>query len=241
MQVSVIGGGASGNAIAAALRARGAQVHMLSRTTGFDVLRDDAKVALAGSDAVIEATGVFTLSRRKATDFFTTSTARISEAANSVGAHHILLSIANCERPDVAGYGYLAAKAEQEHRARATSERVSVVRSTQWYEFAAQSLQRLRFGPIGLVPTMTLRPVALTAVADVLAEVALGGKPTDVDVAGPVVMTLVEMTAQVAPKWPKPVPLHYPGATGRAFRSGALLPENPRVVGPSFAEWLSAR
>ncbi len=104
MDVVVVGGGLSGHAIGRALSARGATARVLSRSTGFDVLHDDAVRALGRPDVVIEATGRLTTSRKVATDFFTRSTRSIGAAANATGAKHILLSIVNCEKPEVQGY-----------------------------------------------------------------------------------------------------------------------------------------
>lgn len=85
MSVAIIGGGISGEAVRRALERRGTATSLLSRSTGFDVLRDDAELALDGVEAVVEITGITTGSRDKATEFFTTSTARIAEGARAAG------------------------------------------------------------------------------------------------------------------------------------------------------------
>ncbi len=172
MRAAVIGGGMSGAAIVRALTARGCAVTLLSRTTGFDVLRDDATAALADVDVVIEATGRFTTSRRQAVAFFEGSTRAVSTAAARTGTRHVLLSIVGCMLPEVQGYGYFTGKTAQEALARATSPRLTVVRSTQWHEFAQQNAERLRVGPFALIPRMTIAPVALDVVADTIGAVA---------------------------------------------------------------------
>jgi hypothetical protein len=211
-----------------------------SRATGFDVLRDDAAKRLAGADVIIEATGMFTTSRRRATDFFGRSTRAIAAAATALQAHHVLLSIVNCTLPAVQGYGYFAGKTAQEQIARDVSPRLTIVRSTQWFEFARQNLERMRTGPFALVPGMTIAPVALDSVAAIVADVATGLRSeTAVDVAGPETMTLWEMTRSLPDRGVVPIPLPIPGAMGRAFRNGALVPAaDTEVVGPRFAEWL---
>jgi uncharacterized protein YbjT (DUF2867 family) len=241
MHVAVVGGGMSGAAIVRAISARGVAATQFSRATGFDVLRDDATERLAGTDVVVEATGQFTTSAKRATDFFLRSTRAVSAAARNSGARHILLSIVNCDLPEVQGYGYFKGKAAQERVAREESDDLTIVRSTQWFEFAAQNLERMRFGPVALVPRMTVRPLALAAVADVIAECATGARTGPrVEVAGPEVMTLWDMTEQLPHKPVKPLPLPVPGAMGRAFRDGILVPaEGTEVVGPRFSEWLS--
>jgi uncharacterized protein YbjT (DUF2867 family) len=219
----------------------GATTEVLSRSTGFDVLEPGAAARLEGYDVIVEATGHFTTRERVAVDFFTRSTRTVATAARAGGAKHILLSIVNCELPEVHGYGYFAGKAAQEECARAGSEWLTVVRSTQWFEFARQNRDRMTVGPIALVPTMTIRPVALRVVASVIAECALGIRGGDFyEVAGPEVTTLWEMTKRLPDKQAVPVPLTIPTRTGRAFKDGVLVPgSGVETRGPSFAQWLA--
>lgn len=243
MNVAVVGGGPSGQAIRRALTEHGATAELFSRSTGFDVLRDDAVGRLAHAEVIVEATGRFTIRRRAATDFFTRSTRAIAAATRASGARHILLSIVNCDLPEVQGYGYFAGKTAQEKVARQESGRLTVVRSTQWFEFAAQNLDRMKFGPLALVPAMTIKPVALDAVADVIAECATGSRTGALhEVVGPERTTLWKLTNQLPDKRVTPVPLSIPTGYGRAFRGGALIPGNgAEVVGPCYADWLRTR
>jgi dTDP-4-dehydrorhamnose reductase len=243
VRVAVVGGGMSGRAIERALVERGATAKLFSRSTGFDVLRDDATRHLEQPDVIVEATGHFTMSKKVATDFFTRSTRTVAAAARAAGARHLLLSIVNCDLPEVQGYGYFTGKTAQERLARDESDNLTIVRSTQWFEFAAQNLDRMKLGPISLVPQMTIKPVALDAVAGVIAELATGHRSgTFCEIAGPEVTTLWDMTKQLPSKHVAPLPMRIPGRMGRAFRDGALLPERAtEVIGPNFSEWLAQR
>ncbi|PJJ55379.1 NADH(P)-binding protein [Compostimonas suwonensis] len=243
MRVAVVGGGASGTAIHRALTEHGAKPELFSRTTGFDVLRDDAPARLAEAEVIVEATGRFTISRRAATEFFTRSTRAVAAAARASGARHILLSIVNGDLPQVQGYGYLAGKTAQERVARQESPNLTIVRSTQWFEFAGQNIDRMKIGPIALVPAMTIQPVALDAVADVIADAATGVRTGALhEVAGPEATTLWDMTTQLSDKRVTPIPLRIPSRYGRAFRDGTLLPApGIEVAGPRYTEWLNAR
>jgi uncharacterized protein YbjT (DUF2867 family) len=240
MKVAIVGGGLSGRAVERAVVKQGATAELFSRSTGFDVLRDNAVERLGQAEVIAEATGRFTTSRKVATDFFTRSTRAIAAAARPSGAKHILLSIVNCELPQVQGYGYFAGKAAQERVAREESNNLTIVRSTQWFEFAEQNLGRMKFGPLALVPTMTVEPVALDAVADVIAECAVGKRVgATYDVAGPEVMTLWEMTKRLPDKHVLPLGVPIPGKMGRAFRRGVLVPgPEAEQIGPRFSEWL---
>lgn len=243
MEVAVVGGGPSGKAIERALLERGASVRLLSRSNGFDVLRDDSIERLGQPDVIVEATGHFTMSRSAATDFFTRSTRAVATAARARDARHLLLSIVNCELPDVQGYGYFAAKAAQERVARAESPNLTIVRSTQWFEFAGQNRERMKLGPISLVPQMMIQPVALDAVAGVIADLATGSRVgTLTEIAGPEVTTLWDMTKQLPRARATPVPMPIPGRMGRAFRHGALMPgAEAEVFGPTFSQWLHSK
>ena len=78
---------------------------------------------------------------------------------------------------------------------------MTIVRTTQWFEFGAQVLQRNRLGPLGLVPGMRIKPIALEAAARVVAETASGKRAGDlVEISGPEEMTLWELVRR-SPKF----------------------------------------
>ena len=120
---------------------------------------------------------------------------------------------------------------------------MSLVRSTQWFEFAEQNMERMRYGPVSLVPSMRMRPVSLDSVAETVARAALSETDGQTyQVAGPEVMTLWEMTAQLPSLVAKPVPLVVPTGWGLAFRRGVLVPgEDVPAAGPTYAQWLQER
>lgn len=243
MRVAIVGGGMSGRAIERAVTERGGRAALLSRSTGYDVICDNPLKHLVGYDALVEATNVSTTNARASTDFFTRSTHAVARAANASGARHVLLTIVGCELPEVQGYGYFAGKAAQERAAADASEHLTVVRSTQWFEFAGQMVRRMKVGPVSTIPTMRIRPVALSAVAEVLAECALGGRTADrYDLVGPDELTLWQMAKRIPDRRARLVPLPLPGRMGRAFRDGTLArTEGAEMVGPTFEEWLGER
>ncbi|QQD76381.1 SDR family oxidoreductase [Curtobacterium sp. YC1] len=242
MRVAIVGGGISGDAIRRAVEKRGGEALLLSRGSGFDLLQDDAaeRLEATGADAIVEAAGHFTMSGRVAKRFFTSSTKAVTEASRVLRARHVLLSIVNCQLPIMQGYGYFAGKAAQEKLARETSEYLTIVRSTQWHEFAGQNLERMKLGPIAMVPSMTIAPVSLDAVAGVVAECALDLRAQgEYEITGPETATLWDMTRALPNKTVKPFPMTVPGGMGKAFRDGALVPgAEAEVVGPTFSAWL---
>ena len=240
MRAVIVGGGASGMEIQRACEAEGLQARQVSRSSGFDVTAEESLPPLE-ADVVIEATNIVATGRRPSVGFFEQSARSVARAAAQAGARHILLSIVNTDRPEVQGYGYFAGKKAQEETARRFSPALTIVRTTQWFEFGAQVLQRNRLGPLGFVPGMRIKPIALEAAARVLAETALGKRGGDVvEVSGPEEMTLWELVqATPRPRGILPVPVFLPTGFGRAFRRGALLPE-PGVeeIGPRLGDWL---
>ena len=238
MHAVIVGGGASGVAIQRACEAEGIRARQVSRSTGFDVTADSLPPLEA--DVVIEATNVVATGRKPCVEFFERSARSVAHAAAQAGARHILLSIVNTDRPEVQGYGYFAGKKAQEETAGRFSPALTIVRTTQWFEFGAQVLQRNRLGPLGFVPGMRIKPIALDAAARVLAETASGKRTGGiVEASGPEEMTLWELVQRTPkPGGVLPVPVFLPTGFGRAFRRGALLPD-PGVeeVGPRLEDW----
>lgn len=248
MRVAIVGGGDSGAAIARAVRERGGEPMLLSRSTGFNVLDAAAPEKLrtahendGGIDVFVEATGTTAASAKASTTFFSRSARTVSAAAHLFGARHILLSIVGCHLPVMQGFGYYAGKTAQERTAREVSDELTIIRSTQWFEFGRQMLRRMSFGAIAMVPSMRMQPIALDAVADAIADSAAHRANDDVlELAGPEVMPLRELILRL-PTHPRIVlPLRIPNRWGKGFRDGALLPsDGARVAGPTLTEWLS--
>src|SRR5436189_80221 len=121
-----------------------------------------------------------------------------------------------------------------------------VVRSTQFYEL----LWRFRdWGPkdgVWRVPEQLVQPVAVAAMARVLAQMTLAKEPPAgiAEVAGPQKERLVDMATRWAARRGEPLEVQeLPDDTvdGRASRSGALLPgPHAAITGPTFQQWLDA-
>ena len=221
---------------------RGVPTRLLSRSTGFDVLDPRRGPGIGKPEVVIEATDIFTQRAQRAKDFFIRSTRAVNAVAREAGARHILVSIVNSEQPAIQGNGYYAGKAEQERVARSEHADLTIVRSTLWFEFARQNLDRMRFGPVAVVPAMSVQPVALHTVAEVVAECATGARTGPLhEVAGPEATTLWKMTTALPDRGALLLPVPAPGRAGRALRDGTLLPgPDIEVRGPRFSDWLAA-
>ena len=245
MKIAVAGGtGVAGRLVVEELRERGQDTVTLSRAAGVDLLTgaglDDA---LTGVDAIVDASNVTTMSRAVSVDFFERAGRNLAAAARKAGVRHLVsLSIVGVDR---VRNPYYAGKLRQEEIVRDGSVPWTILRATQFHEFAAQIYQRAAIGPVHLAPRMRTQPVAAAEVGARLVELAGAGPAGRVrDLAGPREESLVRMVrayahARGSRAWIPAIPL--PGAGGRAQRDGSLLPTGDAQLGrQTFDEWLAA-
>lgn len=246
MDIAIAGGtGVIGSHVVRVAQERGHAVRVLSRGAGIDVQAGvGLENALGGADAVIDVLNITTTDADKAAEFFRRTTANLLSGQRRDGAgHHIALSIVGVDR---APYGYYAGKLAQEAAVQEGEVPWTILRATQFHDFAAQMYARAAIGPLHLAVRMRTRPVDTRELAIRLVELA--ERPAQgraKDIAGPREEDLAEMMRAWARHrgrrgWmPK---LGLPGRFGRAMRSGALLPQDDADHGTTtFAEWLSAQ
>ncbi|MDQ1739700.1 MAG: hypothetical protein QOE53_1352 [Pseudonocardiales bacterium] len=239
MRMAVAGGtGLIGRHVVTLVEQSGNEPVVLARSHGVDITTGSGlDAALAGAEVVIDVSNVATLSKKRSVRFFTAGTERLIEAGGRAGVrHHVALSIVGIDR---VGFGYYEGKLSQEDLVRRGGLAWTVLRATQFHEFAGQLLDRSP-GPLAVAPRMRVQPVAAREVAQRLVELAtgpaLGLAP---EIAGPQVHELVDLVRQVAQGRGKRrlvVPVPVPG--GSAARNG-LLPTGEHTTGiQTFAEWL---
>lgn len=246
MRVAVVGGtGLVGRQVLPRLSEAGVDAVSISRRDGVDLVSGEGlDDALVGVDTVIDVSNVNTIARAKAMGFFSAGAGNLATAAARAGVSRIIvLSIVGVDRIP---FGYYEAKLAQEKTLRAGSVPVTVLRATQFHEFADQNLGRVS-GPLAVIPRMRMRPVASSEVADELVRLALS--PGDaaaaelVELAGPEQLELVDLARRVsrARRLRKlVVPMRVPGAAGAPMASGALLPQGDHVTGSlTFDDWLT--
>ncbi|MBL7255474.1 SDR family oxidoreductase [Paractinoplanes lichenicola] len=237
MRMAVAGGtGWVGKLVVERARAAGHEVVVISRSNGVDLTTGAGlDEALRGVDAVIDVTNIETLSGKTAGAFFETATRTLLAAEErSLVRHHVVLSIVGVDRVDS---GYYAAKRLQEKLALDGPIPATVLRATQFHEFAAQMLERVP-GPVKIVPSMLTRPVAAADVATELVRLAEGpAQGLATDLAGPEVLKMSAMVRRLAKgKLVLTVP------AGRAMAGGGLLPAGDFHRGEiTFDEWVAAR
>jgi uncharacterized protein YbjT (DUF2867 family) len=269
MRVAVAGGtGVVGRHVVELLGAAGHDAVVLTRSTGHDLSAPDAAAAatdgarpdaaapgsaparaprglaaaLDGCAAVIDVSSISTTSAAASTAFFGAVTRNLLAAERAAGVpHHLALSIVGAA---AAPSAYYAGKKLQEDLVTAQPGGWSILRATQFHEFAAQMAQQGRMGPIQVVPTMRSQPVAAAEVAEELVEIALGEpRGLDRDLGGPREENMADMVRRylAATGHKRPVlQVPLPGAWGTALRDGTLLTApGARLGRQGFAEWLA--
>jgi uncharacterized protein YbjT (DUF2867 family) len=240
MRIAVAGGtGLTGRLVVEALEARGHKPVALSRSGGADLLSGSGlQEALAGAGAVVDVSNVTTMSRSVAVGFFDRAGRRLTEAAERAGVRHLVtLSIVGVDRVKS---GYYTGKIRQEEIVRGGAVPWTILRATQFHEFAGQLLSRVP-GPVAIAPTGPVQPVAVREVAEALAEIATGA-PLGMapELAGPRIETLPGMARRLmaaggARKRPV-LPLYFPGG----MSSGGLVPATDGPRGTlTFDDWLA--
>lgn len=243
MRIAIGGAtGTVGRKVAEAALSRGHDVVRLSRSHGVDVESGAGLAgALEGAQVVIDVTNTTALTARGSRRFFEASTRNLLAAGTRAGVdHHVVLSIVGIDGIDA---GYYAGKLAQERAVAAASLPSTIVRATQFHEFAGQQLAAMR-GPIAVLPRLLMRPVAASEVAAYLVEVAEGGPQTRAtDLVGPRDEMLVDVArrqvrADGGRRRVVEVPL--PGRMGRGMASGSLRGAQPRREGTvTFDQWLA--
>jgi uncharacterized protein YbjT (DUF2867 family) len=245
MRIAIAGAtGAVGRHVVDIVRERGHVPVPLSRSAGVDLLNPAAVAgALIGADSVIDVASISTTSGTASKRFYRDTTTNLLAAGAAAGVgHHVALSIVNVDR---APSGYYAGKVVQERLVASGPLPWSILRATQFHEFAAQILERAKLGPVHAIPMMRTQPVAAREVAARLVELAeTDARGRAADLAGPREERLVELArAYAAAKGLRGtiVSIPLPGGMGAAMRSGALLPGPEAQRGTlTFAEWLRA-
>jgi len=155
------------------LAANGQQVLAASRRTGVDLVTGDGLTeALRGARVVVDVTDSPSYEETALMNFFTTSTANLLAAEQAADvAHHVALSVVGADRmPDS---GYMRAKVAQESRIGTSGVAYTILRATQFYEFAGGIADSCADGDTIRVPAALIQPIAGTEVAAKLTAIAL--------------------------------------------------------------------
>jgi len=245
MRIAVAGGtGTVGRLVVDEVRAAGHEPLVLTRSTGTDLLTGEGLArALLNTDVVIDVSSSSSVSTAESVRFFGTVTRNLREAERIAAVpHHLALSVIGARRVNA---NYYAGKTRQEELLEADSGGWSLLRTTQFHEFAGQLLEHGKLGPLQIVPAMRSQPIAAREVARELLAIAEGDpRGLEPDLGGPQEENMAELVRRYLTATGRPgsvLQMALPGAWGRGMRDGSLLPaQGSRLGTQTFDEWLAA-
>ncbi len=246
MKLAVAGGtGTVGVHVVEVARERGHDVVVLSRSAGVDLVGGSGlSAALSGVDAVVDVASTKTVSAKESTAFFGAVTRNLLTAETKAGVgHHVALSIVGIDR---APHAYYAGKVEQEKIIRAGTVPWTILRATQFHEFAGQIREQMSFGPVSIIPKMVSQPISARKVAERLIDLAEQSPAGRVaDLGGPREERMAEMVRRYARAIGARglvLEIPIPGAYGRAMRDGTLVTTTDSDHGgQTFDQWLATQ
>jgi uncharacterized protein YbjT (DUF2867 family) len=245
MKIVIIGGtGLIGGKVVNNLRRCGHQVVAASPSTGVNTITGEGLAeALKGAQAVLDVANAPVWDDKAVLEFFETSGRNVLAAEKAAGiGHHIALSIVGADR--LPESGYLRAKVDQEKLIKASGIPFTIVRSTQFFEFAKGIVQSATEGQTVRLSPALMQPIAADDVAAALTHVALG-EPLNgiIDIAGPEPIRMDELGRRFltamrdSRKVITDVHARYFGAE---LNDQSLVPgHNARLGSIHFGDWLS--
>jgi uncharacterized protein YbjT (DUF2867 family) len=245
VRAAVAGGtGLVGAAVVRALERDGNEAVVLARARGVDLTTGEGlDPALAGTEAVIDVTNTSRTDADGTRAFFGAVTERLLAAEVTAGVrHHVVLSIVGLDR--VPSNPHYAGKLHQEALAEAGPVPVSIVRATQFHDFAGMVGDWSRRDGSARVAPLLIQPLAVSDVADFIAEVAAGQPWGRCELAGPETQDLVDMARRTLAARGEAVELvpSWRGRFGPEMAGEVLLPgPRARIAATTFEAWLATQ
>jgi uncharacterized protein YbjT (DUF2867 family) len=226
------------------LEERGHEVVRIARSLGVDVIGGEGlAAALEGVEIVIDATTGPSPEQQPATEFFTTATRNLQQAAERAGVQHIV--VVSIIGIDGATAGYGAAKLAHEQAMLAGPVPARILRAAQFHELVPQLMDWGRQNGTVYVPRMRTQLVAARTVAEALADLATAPEaPAELpEIAGPREEILAEMARLLASRRGDEARIEEVSDPDDPqtpmYENGGLLPgPHATLAGPTFEEWL---
>jgi uncharacterized protein YbjT (DUF2867 family) len=246
MKIVVIGGtGLIGAKLVSDLRQRGHEAVAASPSTGVNTLTGEGLAeALSGARVVVDVANSPSFEDGAVLSFFETSGRNLLAAEKDAGVgHHVALSVVGADR--LPASGYLRAKTAQEVLIKGSGVPYTIVRATQFFEFAGGIAQSATEGETVRLPSALVQPIVSDDVAAALAEVAVGPPLNGtVELAGPEAIPLSEFVQRflTATRDPRTVtPDVHARYFGTELDDRSLTPSgaNPRLGPTRYDDWLN--
>jgi uncharacterized protein YbjT (DUF2867 family) len=209
VKILVVGAtGLVGSQLAARLRADGHEVVAASPRTGVDAVTGTGLAeAFAGVEVVVDVSKPHGYGDEAVLRYYRQSTTQLLRAGAEAGVrHHVTLAAIGTDR--LADSGFYRAKRVQERLVEASGIPFTLMRSSQFFEFATGIADASTVDGTVRLPPAPVQPMASSEVADALAGVALAApRGGVVEFAGPERFTLDAFVRTVleARRDPRPV------------------------------------
>ncbi|MBS1691501.1 MAG: SDR family oxidoreductase [Actinobacteria bacterium] len=245
MRITVVGAtGQVGRAVVDLLTTAGHDVVAASRGSGADVLTGEGlDEALRGADVLVDVVNSPSFEDEPVMAFFSAASANLVAAARKAGVgHYVALSIVGVD--DLPDSGYMRAKVAQERTIAESGLHYTIVRATQFHEFAEMIVGSLMVGAEIHAPDARIQPIAA---ADVAAEVARAAQadPADgvVDIGGPDKMSFADLARTVVAHRGETTPVVVDRAAtyfGTPVDQGSLVTGDGAAISATrFSDWLA--
>ncbi|GAS91322.1 SDR family oxidoreductase [Mycolicibacterium brisbanense] len=244
MKITVIGAsGQIGSRVVRLLTEAGHDVVAASLSSGANVVTGEGLVAaLSGAEVLVDVVNSPSFDDGPVMDFFTASAQNLTAAAQETGVgNYVALSIVGADGlPDS---GYMRAKVAQEKIITESGLPYTIVRATQFQEFAEAITDTLVVGDEVRVPDARIQLISVDDVAAEVAKAAQAGPVNGiVNIGGPEKLSFADMARAVLAKRgdDKPVVID-PQATyfGTAVDDHSLVTGDDGILGST--QWLAAR
>jgi uncharacterized protein YbjT (DUF2867 family) len=243
MKITVIGGtGLIGSKLVNKLRQLDHIVVPASLESGVNIITGEGlKEALKNADVVVDVSNSPSFEDKAVMEFFRTSTMNLVTAAIYAGVkHYVAMSVVGSER--LPNSGYLRAKLAQEELIKESGISYTILRSTQFFEFAAKIAQAGTIGEEVHIPSAAFQPIAADEVVAALADVVLGPPlKATVEVAGPVRMRMydfIRFYLNATEDSRQLVMDDHAPYFGAELNDESLVPgENPRLGKTKYEDW----
>lgn len=245
LKIVVIGGtGLIGRKLVNNLRHRGQEVVAASPSSGVNTFTGEGLTeALRGAQVVIDVANAPSWKDEAVMEFFQRAGGNLLAAEAAAGVrHHVALSIVGADR--LPASGYLRAKVAQENLIKTSGIPFTIVRSTQFFEFAKSIVQSATEGQTVRLSPALFQPIAADDVATALTGFSLA-EPLNgtVEIAGPEPIRMDEFARRFlsAMRDPRKVTTDVHACYfGTELNDRSLTPgKNARLAPTRFEEWLS--
>ena len=244
MKIIVIGGtGLIGSKLVTQLREHGQEVLAASPSSGVNsVTGEGLAEALEGAATVVDVTNSPSWEDAAVMKFFETSTRNLLAYGKTAGVrHHVILSVVGTDR--LLESGFFRAKLSQENLVKASAIPYTVVRATQFFEFAKSIADLSTQGNQVRLPSVLFQPMAADDVASALRGIAVSTPANGmVEIGGPEKFRLDELIRRdlAARHDPREVIADsHARYYGIAVSERSLVPNDDARLGATrFEDWL---